>query len=85
MFVCLLIEKSIQFIVYHPSHLIDTANSWIEKNSQWNIVNCETVRLSYRHNVTSMVSRWEQQINPVTPLWSPISRGEFETSLKAFR
>ncbi|KAH7638481.1 hypothetical protein HUG17_2514 [Dermatophagoides farinae] len=73
-------------VEYHRfSHLIDTANNWLDKNSHWNIINCETVRLSYRHNVTSMVSRWEQQINPVTPLWSPISRGEFETSLKAFR
>lgn len=71
--------------IYLDSHLIDTANAWIAKNLQWNIINCETVRLSYRHNVTSMVSRWEQQINPVTPLLSPISRGEFETSLKAFR
>ncbi|KAH9421132.1 hypothetical protein DERP_010071 [Dermatophagoides pteronyssinus] len=79
-------SSSAHEVKYHQfSHLIDTANAWIAKNLQWNIINCETVRLSYRHNVTSMVSRWEQQINPVTPLLSPISRGEFETSLKAFR
>lgn len=65
---------------------MDTGNVWLKRNSQWQLVNCETVKLSYRHNLTNMVSRWEQQISPVTNYWATQTRGnEFETTLKVLR
>lgn len=74
-------------VEYHKfSYLVDTANSWLRKNVQWKLVNCETVRQFYRHNLTSMVSRWEPQISPVTSLWNNQAKGgEFESSLKILR
>ncbi|KAJ6224771.1 hypothetical protein RDWZM_003316 [Blomia tropicalis] len=86
-FVPSVLVYSAQEVEYHKfSHLIDTANSWLHRNSQWKLINCETVKLSYRHNLTNMVSRWEQQINPASILINSQLRGnEYETTLKVLR
>lgn len=70
-----------------PRHLIERANYWLRRNSHWKLINCETVKLLYRHNLTNMVSRWEQQINPATAMWSgsQLRTNEYETSLKVLR
>ncbi|CAG2110036.1 unnamed protein product [Medioppia subpectinata] len=71
---------------YHSFRfLVDTCNSWLKKNPHWEVINCETVKLSYRHNLTTMVSRWEVQTNPATNPWVTPTRGDFETSLKVLR
>ena len=74
-------------ILFTSSHLVETANSWLRRNSHWKLINCETVRLSYRHNLTNVVSRWEQQINPATAMWNgaQLRTGEYETTLKVLR
>ena len=73
--------------LFPPSHLIERANYWLRRNSHWKLINCETVKLLYRHNLTNMVSRWEQQINPATAMWSgsQLRTNEYETSLKVLR
>ncbi|XP_054161102.1 uncharacterized protein LOC128959187 [Oppia nitens] len=73
-------------VEYHSfRHLVDTCNVWLKKNILWDVVNCETVKLSYRHNLTTMVSRWEVQTNPAANPWVTPTRGDFETSLKVLR
>ncbi|CAG2161784.1 unnamed protein product [Oppiella nova] len=73
-------------VEYHSFRfLVDTCNAWLKRNPIWEVINCETVKLSYRHNLTTMVSRWEVQTNPATNPWVTPTRGDFETSLKVLR
>jgi hypothetical protein len=39
--------------------LIEVANKWLQHNFDWEVVNCESVTLLFRHNACSHVSQWD--------------------------
>ncbi len=50
---CSIFKLRINFIVNHFfSVMIETANEWLQKNIEWEVVNCETVILLYKYNDT---------------------------------
>ncbi|CAG2116947.1 unnamed protein product, partial [Medioppia subpectinata] len=51
-------------IFYHPFRiLLEVANKWLQHNYDWEVVNCESVTLLFRHNACSHVSQWDLMPN----------------------
>ena len=43
--------------------LLDVANKWLQHSFDWEVVNCESVTLLFRHNACSHVSQWDLMPN----------------------